>query len=83
MQILDDSGARLEAVESRVSADGYLVAAYAGIRSDDRRHGQRVANADFVIDRIVRRRDLDCAGSEVGVDCLIGNDWNLAFEQRR
>ena len=55
----------------------------ARVEPDDRRHLQRMAHADLVVGRIVRRRHLHRAGAELGIDRLVGDDRNRTVEERR
>ncbi len=46
-------------------------------------HRQRVALADLEVVRVVRRRDLDRAGAELGIDVRIGDDGNHSADERQ
>ena len=48
----------------------------------DRRHRQLVPHADLEVVRIVGGCDFDCARAEFGVDVLVGDDDQLAVEER-
>src|SRR6185437_13652744 len=54
-----------------------------GARSQDVDLFQAVAQADLVVVEIVRRRDLDAAGAEGGVDVGVGNDWYRPVSERQ
>ena len=76
---LTDLDPRLEAVHtvelrSSVGDAGFFV--------HDRRHGQIMSGTDREVVRVVRGGDLDCAGTEFGVDIVVGDDRDLAIEER-
>ena len=82
-QIFDDARARLEAIQPVVRTDVDRRAPVMRASSPITTASAAVAQADFVVDRIVRRRDLHGAGSELAIDRLVRDDRNPAFEQRR
>ena len=43
--------------------------------------GSAVAHADRIVVEIVRRRDLQAAGAEGGIDVVVGDDRDLASGQ--
>ncbi len=52
------------------------------VRADDHRLGKPVRAADLEVDRVVARRDLERAGAELGLDALVGDDRDGAFDER-
>ena len=46
-------------------------------------HRQRVALAEFVVVEVVRRRDLDAAGTELRIDIGVGHDRHQATRDRQ
>ena len=80
-EIFDHLAARLEAIHAGVLsavlfADGGVVVHHL----DDR---QVVALADLEVIRIVRRGDLHTAGAEIALDVFVGNDRDLAADERQ
>ena len=43
--------------------------------------GQVVSQADFIVVEVVRRRDLDASGAELGVYIVVGDNRDLATGQ--
>ncbi len=74
----DDLVACDEAVESAVGL-GYLVVERRVV-GQDVVHRQVMALADFVVIEIVRRRYLDAAGAELGLDVVVGNNRDLSAD---
>ena len=75
----DDGWARLEPVETEERAVGGDVAAL--VEDDERR--QAVPAADLEVVRVVRGRDLDRAGAELGIDVVVGDDRDAATGERQ
>ncbi len=79
LQIGKDPLARLEAIQALVG--GRRLAADSGVEREHADRFQAVALPDLIVVEIVRRRDLHAAGPELGIDVLIGDDWNGAPRQ--
>ncbi len=45
-------------------------------------HGKCVTLPDFEIEFVVRRRDFQNAGAELGIDGFVGDDRNLLARER-
>ena len=60
---------------------GVLVERAVGIEDVD--HRQLLPQADLVVVRIVGRRDLDAAAAQLGLGPLVGDQRNLAVQQRQ
>ena len=81
VEIRDDALARLEPVEPAVGRRRVVVERRMGVEDADLR--QLVALTDFIVVEVVRRRDLDAAGAELGVDVLVGDDRDEPIGQRQ
>ncbi len=81
IQVADDLFARHVTVHAAVGL-GHLVV-HGGVDGEQVDHRQVVALADVVVIEVVRGRDLDAAGAEVGVDIVIADNRDLAVRQRQ
>ena len=72
---------RALAIVSFAIRAGIVVERAVGIQDVD--HRQRLPLADFVVVRVVGRRDLDAAGAQLGLGPLVGHQRNLAVQQRQ
>ena len=80
VQVGDDALGGLLDLEAGVRAAGRGDAA---VLADGLDGLQPVRAADVEVGEVVRRRDLEGAGAELGVDALVGDDLELAPEQRQ
>ena len=72
--------ARFKAIQSLQVSRGVLVQTRIGREQID--HRQLMALADRVVIEIVRRRDLHATGAETRIHVSVGNDRDLAPDQR-
>jgi hypothetical protein len=79
-ELLDDLLAGLEAVEAVEGRAGQVDVR--GLVEDGEAANLRVALADGEVVGVVRGRDLDRAGAELGVGPVVGEDGNLALRER-
>ena len=81
LQFLDDALARYKAIQAAQMLRRMVVEPRVRGKHVDRR--QRVAGTDGVIVEVMRRRDLQTAGSEGRIHVLIADDRNVAGTQRQ
>ena len=81
LQVGDHVGARLEALHAPGTGAAVLVDDPGLVEDVDGR--QVVAQADLEVVEVVGRGDLDHAGAELAIDVLVGDDRDLAVDQRQ
>ena len=81
LQVLDDPGPRLEAVEPPVALRRVVVDPR--VRREDAHPREPVTFADLIVVEVVGRGDLDAPGAEFRIDHLVGDDGDAALGERK